>query len=85
MDSLFYEEKSKRHVKWDSLKINHITVVVFNNGQWGAEKKNQVLWFGDRYVGTDLDNPSFADIAVAMGANGITCTEIDQVRLRMTR
>jgi len=56
-----------------------ITVVVFNNGQWGAEKKNQVLWFGDRYVGTDLDNPSFADIAVAMGANGITCTEIDQV------
>merc|ERR1711939_739355 len=30
-----------------------ITVVVFNNGQWGAEKKNQVLWFGDRYVGTD--------------------------------
>lgn len=26
------------------------TAVVFNNGQWGAEKKNQVLWFGDRYV-----------------------------------
>merc|ERR1711988_724445 len=56
-----------------------ITVCVFNNGQWGAEKKNQVLWFGDRYVGTDLENPSFADIAVAMGANGITCSEIDEV------
>ena len=26
------------------------TAVVFNNGQWGAEKKNQVLWFGDRCV-----------------------------------
>ena len=25
-----------------------VTAVVFNNGQWGAEKKNQVLWFGDR-------------------------------------
>jgi sulfoacetaldehyde acetyltransferase len=56
-----------------------ITVCVFNNGQWGAEKKNQVLWFGDRYVGTDLENPSFKDIAVAMGANGITCTHIDEV------
>ena len=30
------------------------TAVVFNNGQWGAEKKNQVLWFGDRYIGTQL-------------------------------
>ena len=56
-----------------------ITVVVFNNGQWGAEKKNQVIWFGDRYVGTDLENPNFAAIAKAMGAEGIVCTEIDQV------
>ena len=24
------------------------TAVVFHNKQWGAEKKNQVLWFGDR-------------------------------------
>lgn len=40
-----------------------ITVCVFHNAQWGAEKKNQVLWFGDRYVGVNLDNPSFAAIA----------------------
>ena len=32
------------------------TAVVFNNRQWGAEK-NQVLWFGDRYVGTQLETP----------------------------
>lgn len=25
-----------------------VTGVVFNNGQWGAEKKNQVIWFGDK-------------------------------------
>lgn len=55
------------------------TAVVFNNGQWGAEKKNQVLWFGDRYVGTQLDNPSFAEIAKAMGAEGIVCDHVDQV------
>merc|ERR1719396_89552 len=56
-----------------------ITSVVFNNGQWGAEKKNQVLWFGDRYVGTNLENPSFVDIAKAMGAEGIVVNDIKEV------
>lgn len=45
--------------------------VVWNNRQWGAEKKNQVIWFGDRYVGSNLENPDFAEVAKAMGANGI--------------
>jgi len=45
--------------------------VVWNNKQWGAEKKNQVIWFGDRYVGSNLKNPDFAEVARAMGANGI--------------
>jgi sulfoacetaldehyde acetyltransferase len=35
------------------------------------EKKNQVLWFGDRYVGSQLKNPSFAEVARSMGAEGI--------------
>ena len=42
--------------------------VVFNNGQWGAEKKNQIDFYADRYLGTNLENPSFAGIAEAMGA-----------------
>jgi sulfoacetaldehyde acetyltransferase len=46
--------------------------VVFNNGQWGAEKKNQIDYYADRYIGTNLKNPSFAAIAKAMGADGIT-------------
>jgi sulfoacetaldehyde acetyltransferase len=49
-----------------------VVAVVFNNGQWGAEKKNQIDFYADRYVGTDLKNPSFAGIAKAMGAEGIT-------------
>ena len=55
------------------------TACVFNNGQWGAEKKNQVLWFGDRYIGTNLKNPSFAAIAQSMGAEGILVDQLDQV------
>jgi sulfoacetaldehyde acetyltransferase len=49
-----------------------VVAVVFNNRQWGAEKKNQVDFFGNRFVGTDLENPSFAAIARAMGAEGIS-------------
>ena len=53
--------------------------VVFNNGQWGAEKKNQIDFYADRYVGTNLESPSFAGIARAMGANGIKVESPDQV------
>ncbi len=53
--------------------------VVFNNGQWGAEKKNQIDYYADRFLGTNLVNPSFAGIARAMGANGITVDHPDQV------
>ncbi len=55
------------------------TAVVFNNGQWGAEKKNQVDFYADRYIGTNLTNPSFAGIAEAMGARGIKVEHPDQV------
>jgi sulfoacetaldehyde acetyltransferase len=53
--------------------------VVFNNNQWGAEKKNQIDYYADRYVGTNLKNPSFAAIAKAMGAEGITVSHPGEV------
>jgi sulfoacetaldehyde acetyltransferase len=53
--------------------------VVFNNGQWGAEKKNQVDYFDDRFLGTNLKNPNFADVAKAMGAQGMTVGRVDDV------
>jgi len=56
-----------------------VTAVVFNNGQWGAEKKNQVDFYADRYVGTNLKNPSFAAIANAMGADGVKIDRADHI------
>ncbi len=56
-----------------------VTAVVFNNGQWGAEKKNQVDFYADRYVGTNLTSPGWAGIAKAFGADGITVDRPDQV------
>ena len=48
-----------------------VTAVVFNNGQWGAEKKNHVDFYENRFVGVNLDRqPSWAAVAQAMGADG---------------
>jgi len=56
-----------------------VVAVVFDNGQWGAEKRNQIDYFDSRFLGTDLVNPNFAEVAKAMGANGITVEHEDQV------
>jgi len=53
--------------------------VVFNNGQWGAEKKNQIDYFSNRFLGTNLENPNFAEVAQAMGAKGITVAHVDEI------
>jgi sulfoacetaldehyde acetyltransferase len=48
-----------------------VTAVVFNNGQWGAEKKNHVDFYARRFVGVNLEaQPSWAAVAKAMGAEG---------------
>ncbi|NKQ52312.1 sulfoacetaldehyde acetyltransferase [Amycolatopsis sp. K13G38] len=57
-----------------------VIAIVWNNKQWGAEKKNQVIWFGDRYVGSNLDNPDFAEVARAMGAHASTVTGQDELQ-----
>ena len=56
-----------------------VTSVVFNNMQWGAEKKNQVDFYGRRFVAGDLKNQSFAGIARAMGAEGIVVDKLEDV------
>ena len=56
-----------------------VTAVVFHNRQWGAEKKNQVDFYNRRFVAGELDNQSFAEIARAMGAEGITVDRIEDV------
>jgi len=58
----------------------NITMVIFRNYQWGAEKRNSILWYDNNFVGTELDTElSYANIAKACGAKGIqvkTTTEL---------
>jgi sulfoacetaldehyde acetyltransferase len=56
-----------------------VTSIVFHNRQWGAEKKNQVDFYNRRFVAGELDNQSFAGIARAMGAEGVTVDRLEDV------
>jgi len=56
-----------------------VTAVVFNNRQWGAEKKNQVDFYSNRFVGVNLENPSWAGVARALGAEGVTVEKLGDV------
>ena len=48
-----------------------VTPVVFNNGQWGAEKKNQVDFYGRRFVGSNIEGTDWTSIAKSMGADAV--------------
>ena len=57
-----------------------VTAIVFNNGQWGAEKKNHVDFYNRRYLGVALDNqPHWANVAIAMGAEGLRIDQLTDV------
>ena len=57
-----------------------ITMVVFRNYQWGAEKRNSTLWYDDNFVGTELDdNVSYAAIAKACGLQGEVARTMDEL------
>ncbi len=48
-----------------------VIAVVANNHEWGAEKKNQIDYYDNRFVGTNLPtNPDYAQVARDMGALG---------------
>ena len=56
-----------------------VTVIVFNNEQWGAEKKNHVDFYSRRYQGVNLQNPSWAAVARAFGCDGVTLERLADV------
>jgi sulfoacetaldehyde acetyltransferase len=57
-----------------------ITMIIFRNYQWGAEKRNSTLWYDDNFVGTELDlQVSYADIAKACGVNGVQVRTMEEL------
>ena len=57
-----------------------ITMVIFRNYQWGAEKRNSILWYDNNFVGTELDpDLSFAKVAQGCGLKGIIVRTMDEL------
>ncbi len=57
-----------------------VIAIVANNSEWGAEKKNQIDYYDNRFVGSNLPtNPDYAKLAEVMGAKGYTVTNYDEV------
>ena len=57
-----------------------ITMIVFRNYQWGAEKRNSTLWYDDNFVGTELDEQvSYAGIAQACGLQGVQARTMEEL------
>ena len=58
-----------------------ITMVIFRNYQWGAEKRNTTLWFEDNFVGTELNvGVDYAKVADACGLKGVQVKTPDELR-----
>lgn len=59
-----------------------ITMVIFRNYQWGAEKRNTTLWYADNFVGTELnEGVEYAEVAKACGLKGVkveTSAELEE-------
>jgi len=57
-----------------------ITMVIFRNYQWGAEKRNTTLWYDNNFVGTELDpHLSYAKVAEGCGLKGVHVTTQEEL------
>ncbi len=56
-----------------------VTVCLFNNEQWGAEKKNHVDFYSNRFLGVNLANPNWAQVAKAFGCEGVRVEKLSDV------
>jgi len=57
-----------------------ITMVIFRNYQWGAEKRNTTLWYDNNFVGTELDpHLSYAKVAEGCGLKGVSVTTMEEL------
>lgn len=58
-----------------------VTMVVFRNFQWGAEKRNTTLWYDNNFVGTELDPKlSYAKIAEGCGFKGVRVDTVESLK-----
>jgi len=62
-----------------------ITMVIFRNYQWGAEKRNSTLWYDDNFVGTELNvGVEYAQVAQGCGVKGVKAESMESLTHALT-
>ena len=63
-----------------------ITMVIFRNYQWGAEKRNSILWYDNNFVGTELDPElSYAKVAEGCGLKGVIVRTMEELTQKLIK
>ncbi len=57
-----------------------VIACVFRNDAWCAEKKNQVDFYNNRFVGCNIEAPSWAELGRVMGAEGIRVDKPEDIK-----
>jgi len=62
-----------------------ITMIIFRNYHWGAEKRNTTLWYDDNFVGTELNRDvDYAAVAKACGVDGVQAWSMDDLKEKLS-
>jgi acetolactate synthase-1/2/3 large subunit/sulfoacetaldehyde acetyltransferase len=64
--------------------VNTVTVVM-NNQCWGAEKAYQRDFFGERYIGANLQNPPYDKLAELYGARGFRVEQPSDLKTTLAK
>lgn len=63
----------------------NLPVIVFNNGKFGNVRRHQEEWYDGRYIGSELKNPRFAEMAETFGVAGYKANSPQALRSALGR
>lgn len=61
-----------------------VVAIVFNNGSYGNVRRDQQMRYGNRLIGSDLENPDFVNLAHSFGAWAKRATNPLELRTALT-
>ncbi|MEK7266559.1 MAG: thiamine pyrophosphate-dependent enzyme [Pseudomonadota bacterium] len=62
-----------------------LPVIVFNNRRFGNVRRHQQEWYGGRFIGSELKNPRFAEMAETFGVAGFKADSPQTMRSALRR
>ena len=74
-----------RELACDATRSQRGADIAADKADWGAKKKNQMDFYGRRFVAGELDGgEDWSEVARAMGANGVRVNQLEDVGPALT-